>query len=66
MRNAAHQTRTHRTLTIACYHEATYLQLLGAGQAFVACVLAFLLVLGLQLAHQATCCGGGGLTRHSH
>jgi hypothetical protein len=29
-------------------------------------VLAFLLALGFQLEHQATCDGGGGLTRHSH
>jgi hypothetical protein len=29
-------------------------------------VLAFLLALGLQLKHKATCRGGGCLTRHSH
>jgi hypothetical protein len=29
-------------------------------------VLAFLLALGFQLTHPATCDGGGGLTRHSH
>ena len=34
--------------------------------AFVECVLAFLLALGLQLKHKATCSGGGCLTRHSH
>src|SRR4030095_3864361 len=43
-----------------------FFQLLGDGKAFVECVLAFLLALGLQLAHKATCCGGGCLTRHSH
>ena len=30
------------------------------------CVCAFLLALGFQLAHKATCQGGGCLTRHSH
>src|SRR5207253_10677875 len=30
------------------------------------CVFAFLLSLGFQLAHKATCTGGGCLTRHSH
>ena len=29
-------------------------------------MLAFLLSLGFQLTHKATCRGGGGLTRHSH
>src|SRR5437764_9331735 len=36
------------------------------GKAFVECVFAFLLSLGFQLAHKATCTGGVGLTRHSH
>src|SRR5215510_7502973 len=66
MRNAAHQTRTNRTITIDFHNEATYFQLLGDGKAFVECVLAFLLALSLQLAHKATCRGGGYLTRHSH
>src|SRR2546429_8420635 len=66
MRNATHQTRTNRTITIDFHNEATYFQLLGDGKAFVECVLAFLLALGLQLAHKATCRGGGYLTRHSH
>jgi len=30
------------------------------------CVLAFVMALGFQLAHKATCRGGGCLTRHSH
>src|SRR6266702_4338126 len=38
----------------------------GDGKAFVECVCAFLLTLGFQLAHKATCHGGGCLTRHSH
>jgi hypothetical protein len=43
-----------------------YFQLLGDGKAFLECVLAFVLSLGFQLKHKATCSGGGGLTRHSH
>src|SRR5215475_12976098 len=66
MRNAAHQTRVNRTITIDFHNETTYCRLLDDGKAFVECVLAFLLALGLQLAHKATCRGGGGLTRHSH
>ena len=66
MRNATRQTRENRTITVDFQNEATYFQLLGDGKAFVECVLAFLLALGLQLAHKATCRGGGCLTRHSH
>src|SRR5215471_18533843 len=66
MRNATHQTRTNRTITIDFHNEATYGQLLGDGKAFVECVMAFLLALGFHLAHKATCRGGGCLTRHSH
>ena len=66
MRNTARQTRDNRTLTVDFQNETTYFQLLGDGKAFVECVLAFLLALGFQLAHKATCHGGGGLTRHSH
>src|SRR6266851_1434196 len=43
-----------------------YFQLLGDGKAFLECVLAFVLSLGFQLTHKATCGGGGCLTRHSH
>jgi len=39
---------------------------LGDGKAFLEGVLAFVLSLGFQLAHKATCTGGGCLTRHSH
>src|SRR6476620_6866989 len=66
MRNTAHQTRENRTITIDFHSEATYVQLLGDGKAFVECVLAFLLSLGFQLTHKAPCRGGGCLTRHSH
>ena len=37
MRNATHQTRTNRTITIDFHNEATYGQLLGDGKAFVEC-----------------------------
>jgi hypothetical protein len=66
MRNTARQTRENRTITVDFRDEATYFQLLGDGKAFIECVLAFLLALGFQLAHKATCRGGGCLTRHSH
>jgi len=66
MRNTARQTRENRTLTIDFQNDATYLQLLGDGKAFLECVLAFVLSLGFQLKHKATCGGGGCLTRHSH
>jgi hypothetical protein len=66
MRNTARQTRENRTITIDFHDEATYFQLLDDGKALVECLLAFRLALGFQLAHTATCRGGGGLTRHSH
>src|SRR5262245_13937297 len=66
MRNTARQTRENRTITVDFRDEATYFQLLGDGKAFIECVLAFLLALGFQLPHKATCRGGGCLTRHSH
>ncbi len=66
MGQAGKRTRHNRTITVDFQNEATYFQLLGDGKAFVECVLAFLLALGFQLAHKATCGGGGYLTRHSH
>jgi hypothetical protein len=66
MRNSARQTRENRTITVDFRSEATYFQLLGDGKAFLECVLAFVLSLGFQLKHKATCSGGEGLTRHSH
>jgi hypothetical protein len=66
MRTTARQTRDNRTITVDFQNEATYFRLLGDGKAFVECVLAFILSLGFQLAHKATCRGGGCLTRHSH
>jgi len=66
MRNTARQTRENRTITVDFQNEATYVQLLGDGKAFVELVLAFILSIGFQLKHKATCRGGGCLTRHSH
>jgi hypothetical protein len=66
MRNTARQTRENRTSTVDFRHEATDLPLLGDGKALVELVMAFILSLGFQLAHKATCQGGGCLTRHSH
>src|SRR5215475_11809020 len=66
MRTTARQTRENRTITVDFQNEATYFRLLKDGKASVECVLAFLLALGFQLKHKATCDGGGCLTRHSH
>src|SRR6266849_597403 len=66
MRTTARQTRENRTITVNFQNETTYFQLLGDGKAFLELVMAFLLALGFQLKHKATCSGGGCLTRHSH
>src|SRR5882724_2678649 len=66
MRNAAKRTRENRTITVDFRDEATYFRLIEGGKAFLECVIAFLLALGFQLKHQATCGGGGTFTRHSH
>jgi hypothetical protein len=66
MGTAAKPTRENRTITVDFQNETTYVQLLGDGKAFVEFVFAFILSLGFQLAHKATCRGGGCLTRHSH
>jgi hypothetical protein len=66
MGTAAKPTRGNRTITVDFRDEATYFHLLGDGKAFLECVLAFLMALGFQLKHKATCDGGGCLTRHSH
>jgi hypothetical protein len=63
---AAKPTRQNRTITVDFQDEATYFQLLGDTQAFIEFVLAFLLALGFQLLHKASCSEGGSLTRHSH
>jgi hypothetical protein len=66
MRQQARPTRENRTITVDFQHEATYSQLLDNGKAFLEFVFAFLLTLGFQLKHKATCRGSGCLTRHSH
>src|SRR5437899_2318904 len=66
MGQAAKPTRHNRTITVDFQDEATYFQLLGNTSAFVEFVLAFLLALGFQLLHKASCSEGGSLTRHSH
>ena len=63
MQNTARQTRENRTITVDFQHEATYVQLLGDGKAFVEFVIAFILSCGFQLKHKAMCRGGGCLTR---
>jgi hypothetical protein len=63
---SATQTRHNRTITVDFHDETTYAHLLDNGKAFLEWVLAFILSIGFQLAHQGTCKGGGCLTRHSH
>ena len=66
MAHAAKPTRQNRTITVDFHDEVTYFQLLGDTKVFVEFVLAFLLSLGFQLTHKASCSEGGSLTRHSH
>src|SRR5713101_8790981 len=66
MGHAAKPTRHNRTLTIDFHDETTYAEILGNTTAFVEFVLAFILSLGFQLLHKASCHEGGRLTRHSH
>ena len=66
MRPTARQTRENRTITVDFRSETTYFQRLGDGKAFLECVLAFVMALGFQLKHKATCRGGRYLARHSH
>src|SRR2546425_11031042 len=66
MGTAATRTRHTRTIAVDFHDETTSFQLLGDGKAFIEFVLAFLLALGFQPTHQATCRGGGCLPRHSH
>jgi hypothetical protein len=66
MGTAAQLTRENRTITVDFRSEATYFQLLDDGKAFLEWVIAFVMSLGCQLKHKATCRGGGRLTRHSH
>ena len=66
MSTAAKPTRENRTIIVDFQNETTYVQLLDDGKAFLELVMAFILSLGFQLKHKATCRGGGCLTRHSH
>jgi hypothetical protein len=66
MGTAAKPTRGNRTITVDFGNEATYFRLLEDGKAFLEFVFAFILSMGFQLTHKATCGGGGCLTRHSH
>jgi hypothetical protein len=66
MGTAAKPTRENRTIIVDFQNETAYVQLLDDGKAFLELVLAFILSLGFQLKHKATCRGGGCLTRHSH
>src|SRR6266700_3479252 len=66
MGQTAKVARKNRTITVDFHNEATYDQLLDDTQAFVEFVLAFLLSLGFQPLHKASCSEGGSLTRHSH
>src|SRR6266446_7006250 len=66
MGHRAKATRHNRTITVDFRDESTYFQILSDGRAFIEFVLAFILALGFQLTHKATCRGGGCLTRHSH
>ena len=66
MGQTAKPTRENRTITVDFQDQSTYFQLIHDGKAFIEFVLAFILSLGFQLNHKATCTGGGCLTRHSH
>jgi hypothetical protein len=59
MGTAAKARRENRTITVDLQNEATYVELLGDGKAFLECVMAFLLALDFQLTHKATCAMAG-------
>jgi hypothetical protein len=63
---SAKPTRHNRPITGEFQEPSPSLPLMNDGKALVACVFALLLALGLQLAHKATCLGGGCLPRHAH
>ena len=66
MEQPAKAPRQNRTITVDFQAPCTYFRLISDGKAFVEFVLAFILALGFQLYHKASCNGGGCLTRHSH
>jgi hypothetical protein len=66
MGQPAKAPRHNRTITVDFQDPSTYFRLISDGKAFVEFVLAFILALGFQLYHKASCNDGGCLTRHSH
>src|SRR5439155_4116558 len=66
MGQTAKTVRENRTITVDFQDRSTYFQLIHEGKAFVEFVFAFLLALGFQLKHKASCSRSGCLTRHSH
>ena len=66
MGQTAASTRHNRTITVDFDDETTYFALVANPKAFVEFVLAFLLSIGFQLLHKASCNTGDRLTRHSH
>lgn len=61
-----HRRRQDRTVVVDFHDEATYVNMLGQGKAFVDLVVAFILSIAFQLKHNPWCSGGFALTRHSH
>jgi hypothetical protein len=59
MGQTAKAPRHNRTITVDFHDETTYFALMHDGKAFVEFVLAFILSLGFQLKHKATCHGDG-------
>ena len=55
MGNAAKSTRQNRTITVDFHDESIYFQLISNGKAFLEFIIAFVLSVGFQLAHKATC-----------
>jgi hypothetical protein len=66
MGQTATPTRHNRTITVDFHDETTYFALVATPKAFVEFALAFLLSIGFQLFHKASCNAGNRLTRHSH
>jgi hypothetical protein len=65
MRSTAPPPREHRTITVDILQETTSFPMLGDGQAFLPCVMAFVMAIGFELKHKASSCGGWRLARHS-
>ena len=59
MGQTAKSPRENRTITVDFHDEPTYYELINDAKAFVEFVLAFILSIGFQLNHKATCSGGG-------